>query len=425
VSDGAGTSGLGQTSLGTRNVGVTTDIAIYRFADGVVNNETPLDLGAYRVGDLAAAVGLSITNTAADDGFSEHLNASVEALSAGFVSAGTVDLLAPQTNSTGAITLAVDTATAGNQLGTATVAFVSDGAGTSELGQTARGSTEVALDARVYAAAVAEVQTTSLDFGIVHVGDSVAAQAVAVRNSASGALTDVLRGQVDATPAGFDATGDLGAGLVAGQLDATSLLIGLDTSTAGSFGGFATLGFVSHNAELADLDLAAFDVALNAQVNHYANPVLSQDGGDGVLLIDGTDFTLDFGRLIEGEAGVLGLLALTNLVPDPADDLRAEFQVTSGPFALSGFENFGGLAAGDSQMLSVAFDPLVVGLFEQIVSVDLFGTNASGFDGFIGTYTLSFRAEVAPVPLPAGLPLLLSGLGWLVWRRRGARCAAL
>jgi hypothetical protein len=96
------------------------------------------------------------------------------------------------------------------------------------------------------------------------------------------------------------------------------------------------------------------------------------------------------------------------------------FDVGGGSFNLTGFDDFSGLAAGSSRTLSVHFDPLTAGLFERVVTVNLFSHNASGYDGAIGQFKLSFRAEVAPVPVPAAVWLFGSALAALVYRRHRA-----
>ena len=115
---------------------------------------------------------------------------------------------------------------------------------------------------------------------------------------------------------------------------------------------------------------------------------------------------------------MLGILQLANLISGPADALGATFSVNTGPFALTGFDNFSGLAAGANHALSVSFDPLIVGLFEQIVEIDLFGQNASGFNGSVGSFNVVFRGAVSAVPVPAAVWLLGSGLLGLWGARR-------
>ncbi|MBK6659629.1 MAG: PEP-CTERM sorting domain-containing protein [Proteobacteria bacterium] len=198
-----------------------------------------------------------------------------------------------------AMKVTLDTATAGTKSGTAVVNFVSDGAGTSELGQTA-----------------------------------------------------------------------LGAGLAAGGADNLSLNVALDTSAAGIFSGTALIALSSHNADMSDLSLAPALVALSAQVNEFANPLLAKTGGDGSF-------------------GVNGFGAAT-------------------------------LAAGDAHNLAVVLDTLVAGNFQDVFTLNLFSANASGFDRQIGSLSVTLKGVVTPaaVPAPGAVWLLGSALAGLVGLRR-------
>jgi hypothetical protein len=91
----------------------------------------------------------------------------------------------------------------------------------------------------------------------VHVGDLVGAAGVTVRNLALGSLTDNLLGSISVVPAGFTAaTARWARRAWPRARSAAALSIGLDTGEAGVFNGNATLVFVSHNDEMADLALA-------------------------------------------------------------------------------------------------------------------------------------------------------------------------
>ena len=172
----------------------------------------------------------------------------------------------------------VNTGTAGAKSGTASLTLTSDGTGTSGLAALGLGTQQVAVSGKVYAPAVAQVNTPAVDFGIVRVGDAVARN-VEVRNAASGALTDTLRATLGIAAAPFSAGGTASA-ITAGQVDSNSLQVSLDTRTAGSFAGTAALAFTSQNAEMANLILAGASVSLAAQVNPVATAALRRlDGG--------------------------------------------------------------------------------------------------------------------------------------------------
>src|SRR5207253_591488 len=109
---------------------------------------TPVTLTNIHVGDGFAAAGVSIANGAANDGFSEKLDAAFGTLSGVSTNAGTIGLLGPGTtdNSSLTVNLTASTATAGLKTGTAAVDFVSNGQGTSGLGTTSAGSQTVTVN---------------------------------------------------------------------------------------------------------------------------------------------------------------------------------------------------------------------------------------------------------------------------------------
>lgn len=104
----------------------------------------------------------------------------------------------------------------------------------------------------------------------------------------------------------------------------------------------------------------------------------------------------------------------------PADELSATFDMGAGPFALTGFDNFTGLTAGAAHTLSVSFDPLVGGIFEQVGQINLFGENVSGFNGGVGSFNVTFKGTVLPsaVRVPAAVWMLGMGLFGLWGARR-------
>jgi hypothetical protein len=398
--------------------------AAYRLAHPVHAGPQSLDLGAWRVGDLATRRGVAIWNAAPADGFSEALDVRVAAVPEHFAAFGGIEDLAAGSGSFSGIEVAVETSTAGRFSGSLGLGLASDGSGMSGLGITDLGTTAVELSSRVYATAVADLLTPVIDFGIVHVGAPSLWRNVGIRNATTGALTDRLVGSLSTWDTGFWAGGSLGhEGLAASTTDSSSLWVGLDTRSAGLFSGMAHLALASRNPEMQDLGLAAGPVTLRAQVNAHANPVLQMSGGDGALGFDGTVLHYDFGTFETGTALQPFELNLTNLVTGPADNLRGDFTVGDGAFSLDGWEDFSDLSAGSSRVLRASLATWFPGSFEQVAFLDLFGTNASGYDGFIKRVTFNLRANIYgdPVPLPGAFWLAGSAMALLAGfaRRRG------
>ncbi len=432
VSDASNIGGCGsncQMNLPSQDVNVTGNI--YRLATGSV--ASPVDIGAARVGNGTLAGNLSVTNTAANDGFSEKLNASITGTTPAVIGASgqVLGLAAGQTNSS-SLQVTLDNSTAGAISGTAMVQFKSDGTGFDNGAPIDNGSQVVTVTGKVYTPAVANVFTSSpVDFGIVHVGDGGGnvAKSVAVQNSATTtALNDVLIGSIGAGGAPFSGNGDLGAGL-GPQASSSALQVNLDTTKAGIYTGSANLSLASHDADLSDLSLTTNPLALMAQVNLYAALAFLQQGGQGSLTGGGNSFVLDFGNVLQNSSQE-ALLAFLNDNPlaDQAftDLLSSTGTIISGSgFTITG-DSVSDLLGGVSQGgFHVAFDASDLGSFLETLSFDVKSSNPSGFNGFLAPVTFTIEGDVVAsgpsVPGPGTLTLLgtcLILIGVIGWRRR-------
>lgn len=213
--------------------------------------------------------------------------------------------------------------------------------------------------------------------------------------------------------------GDLGDGLTAGANDSTSLEIMLDTSNAGVFSGDANVELASRHDELNDVVLNDETVSLFAQINSYADPELVSIDGDGTFAGTDNNFVLDFGTVFLNSDVLSAELGLLNNVVAPADAVRGSFSFGSMSATYTGFDTFSDLAALDLLSgLMVDLDLIAIGSLEDIITVNLFGFNASGFDQALAPIQLTVLANViaAPVPLPA--PLFLLAPATLIALRR-------
>ncbi|MFZ5493268.1 MAG: beta strand repeat-containing protein [Pseudomonadota bacterium] len=434
----SGTATVALVSDGTFNGGVTTTLPsqtvnmsgnVYRLASPVL--DTPVVNLAARRGDANPTTGVGVTN-ASPDVFTEGLKADISTAAAGFSASGAIANLAAGGSDAASLGVALDTSSAGAKSGTATVAFTSTGAGTTGAADVSVGSALVSLVGRVYETAVASVDTALVNFGIVHVGDVVASQAVAVSNIApSAALNDTLKGSISTAAAGFNASGSF-SGLTAGGSDTTTLLVDLDTSTAGFFSGSAGVAFASSNPDMADLDLGSQSVSLAAQVNNFADANLRKAGGMGILSAVGDVFTFDFGTLVQGSGVRSATLDVFNDVFGPSDLLDGQFSAVDTDdfnFLAGFFDLFVDLGAGQAQGgFGISFDPVTLGLVSDDVTLLSEGHNASGFRGALGPITLRFTANViaagggtGTVPAPGTALLFASALLVLATMRRRAR----
>ena len=398
-----------QLAIGTQNVSVSGNV--YRLANPTLNTPS-IDLVA-RVGDTNPSASVGVTNTS-PDAFTERLNGSFGSVAPGFVGSGAITGLSAGASSS-VLALSMNTASAGTFAGAASMDFVSSGAGTTGAPDAALASQQVALSGRVYTPAIGQLNTTVVDFGIVHKGDVVTARNVSVSNAAAiAAPNDVLRGSLGGAVGAFSAGGSL-FGVAAQATDTSSLSVALDTSSAGIYNGTANATFVSHNAELADVALTGASVALKAQVNNYAELALGKVGGDGMLSSAASLYTFDFGTIVLGSTGRAAELAVSNIAIGPADLLNGSFGFGPGAgFSFAGFNPFADVAAGSSfGGLNIFFDSTSLGTFSQTITVSSFGTNASGYKGTVFDTLLVLRGTVtdaAAVPEPGTFALMIGGL---------------
>ncbi|WP_337169445.1 choice-of-anchor D domain-containing protein [Gemmatimonas aurantiaca] len=430
VSDASNIGGCApncQLALASQNVNVSG--AVYRLANPSVNS-APVNLVA-RVGDVAPTASIGVTNVSPDV-YTERLNASFGGVTpVGFTTSGAITGLAAQATSN-ALQVALNTGTAGAFGGNAVVNLVSSGAGTTMAADETLASGSVALNGKVYAAAKGELNTNTVNFGIVHVGDAVAARNVSVKNGAAVAgLNDVLTGDITGGGGAFTVGGTLGSGVTAGNTNASSLTVGLNTSTAGSYTGSAAVNFRSHNDDMTDLALGSETVTFEGVVNNYANAAFTKTGGAGLLSFLNNGFVLDFGSVQQGTTPLSTLLGVKNAVTGPADELNGAFDPLGlSVFAFSGFDAFSGLGAGLTfDGLGVLFDTNTLGSFSHTITLAWFGSNASGYQDELSNLQLTIRGTVtamppiSEVPEPSTVVLLAIGLCVLGWKWKRSRAA--
>jgi hypothetical protein len=394
---------------------------VYRLANPTLNTPT-VNLAA-RVGDASPSANISVTNSSPDI-FTEGLNVMRGATAAGFTSSGSITNLVAQGTSTNAIQVALNTGTAGTFSGTQALNFISTGTGTTGAPDISVGSGGVALNGKVYTPAVAQVANTTVDFGIVHVGDAVGAKALTVTNIAPVTpLNDVLRGSLGPASGPFTTSGNLGAGLGPGASDSTRLTAALNTASAGVFSSSAILSSQSYNADMLDLALTDINILLNAQVNNFADAIFEKVSGIGIFTqVSLNEFSLDFGQLSIGSGLFEAQLGVRNDASAPADTLGGGFDLNAPNFILSGFSAFDGIEAGNLLSgLEVGFNANALGDYNGLILLHPFGYNSSGFNGTLPDIALNLQAEVVsgqPVPEPSTWILLVTGLGTLGWIRR-------
>jgi hypothetical protein len=277
TSDGSGTSGLANTALASQTVNVSG--TVYRLA--AASAPAPVNFGIVHVGDTPAQA-ISITNSAANDGFSEKLDASIGGATTGITTnSGFFSQLNPQATNSTSLSVGVNTATAGPKSGTAAISLTSNGAGTSGLASTPLTSQTVNVQAQVNFLADPKfvltlgsgtlvqnnATTFTLNFGLVNPNTGTISLSLGLFNALhDGTYQDTLGGTfATGTVTDFQLTGfQPFSSTASGGSISTS--VSFDSSmAAGSYSDALTLNPVSSNAS-GDTVLPAIQLNIQGQI---------------------------------------------------------------------------------------------------------------------------------------------------------------
>jgi hypothetical protein len=394
----------------------------FRLASATV---TPLDIvfANAHVGDTQS-MNLTVSNTAANDGFSEELDASFSGTTGNVSASGSINNLAPQGTDNTSMQVALDTSSAGARSGTATVVLASDGTNTSGFAPTALPSQTVNVSGNVYRLASPSAHSPEpVNLGVVHVGET-ATRALTISNTAA---NDTFSEKLDAAFGG--ATGDATASgsidnLAPQATDNTSLVAGIDTSTIGTKSGTATITLTSDGSDTSMLGTTALTsqtVNIGGQVNFYADPeILFQSGMAMLIKIDETHYTLDFGTLDTMAGVVTASVDIQNFLLDLVfqDTLNGTFDLSGiNDFLVTGTQAFSGVGPGgnDPNSPTASFDPnRTVGTYiDQLVLLPT-SSNASSTSGIPGIAQIELTLQATVVPEPGTWALMIVGLGFFV-----------
>jgi hypothetical protein len=228
-----------------------------------------------------ASSAFTVTNTnLAPAGFQELLNASAGAGSAGVTLTGVIDGLAPGASSNNFVIGFAPGGSAGPRSGSATVALVSDGTGTSGLGLLGLPGSPVAVTGTAFnlaagAATPAPVVVPNQRLG--GVGGGSASVALNIANTApAGAFSEALNASFAALAG--DAVGNGGSvlNLAAGASNGSAMTVTVDNTQAGARSGSVTLAFASDgtgpngNSGLAAVNLGTQTLGVSGNVYRLA-----------------------------------------------------------------------------------------------------------------------------------------------------------
>jgi len=386
ASDGAGTSGLGISALATQNVGVSGNITtqgnVYRLASASPATPNPVNFGNVRI-NTATDQALTIGNTAANDGFSEKLNASISSNGAPVTASGSFNLLGPQASDNSSLHVGIDTSSAGAKSGSATIALVSDGAGTSGLGQTILASQTVNVNGAVYRLANPQSVTSSLTLA-ARVGGSASGN-VSITNQSPDIYTEALKVVAGAAPSSLFNIGSNPANIAAQGTG--TLQVSLNTATAGSSTGTLTLNNTSTGAgttNAADVSVGTSNVTLTGKVYTAAQATVQP--------------AVNFGIVHVNEVVAVRGVSVQNSAPVTAlnDTLAASIGGATGSFS-SNNGSVAGLAAGgpaNTTALTVGVNTATAGIFNGTANLALASQNPDMADLGLGSRSVALSAQV-------------------------------
>jgi hypothetical protein len=370
---------------------VTVSGTVDALATPIVSTGT-LNLGNVRVGGTLAGGTVILSNGTAAMPNQESLIYTASGPGGIGITNATGTIVSGGTAQVG---YSLSTATAGDFTATqAPIALTSTGAGTDGLGNTILASDTVTINGKVYAPAVALLGSSSINLGIVHVGDTVA-PAVGVTNTATAALVDLLTGGTATNTGGVgNVTFNLGTGLASGT--AGTVQFGISTASAGTIAGSSVLGFTSHDGDLSDIAINGGTVTVTGTIDNYATAQIELTGGTGTLTHSGAAYTLNLGSVFQNGTSLVADLGVLNAAGGPADLLGGSFTVGgTTAFTNSGLVAFTGLGAGAQETSQVVtLNTGTGGVFSETITLHGTGSNASGYSGTLAAETLTVTGTV-------------------------------
>ena len=396
---------LGAGTLETTGT-VTVTGGIYRYAagtltlasDSVLSSGSTLDFGTVRVGSAFATQSVKVANVAQASEYTEHLDAVV--LTGGSLAiSGAANWIAAGGSS--ALTLTLDSSTAGRIAGAAEFDYASNGSLTSGLPTEALNSGTIFATGKVYRLAAGTLASGMVQFGAVRVTDPSAVSAV---NSGTLTVVNVANndGYSDDLVAAFSGGATLAGrpiasgssailsagsqGLITLNYDAAGLL-------AGSYTTAATLGYISKGQSgtgLADVALGNSE-ALTLSVAVYRLAV-------GSLSVT----SLNLGNIRAGGSVNGGSISVWNTAnTDGYSDLLSVLGSGTGGFGINVSGGTTAIAAGSMTTVGVSYkgDVTTAGLKSDTLtyaykSVGQAGTGLADATPVISGGTVSVSANV-------------------------------
>ena len=371
---------------------VTVTGNVYQAATGAIQT-APLNFGTLQVGqtfDQALVVKNAATGAI---GFVEDLHASFGSSSgvgASQISGlGAFNGITAGSNSnagngtmtvrvTGMVAGAINGAMGVNYQTAGAVGGVSNGLGTAPAGSQDYGVQGVITAVgNVINQANPVINTPVINLGAVRVGAAALTSQVSVTNQASAPPQAALTATgIVSNGAPFTASGSFSL-LAPGGTDNASLVVGMNTGTAGNFtggnAGTATISFVSDASNVGGCSPNC-QMALAPQNVTLAGKVYSVAAGQLVTS------NVDFGVVRVGDVVASRNINVNNTAATSAlsDTLRADLSGVGGPFTSSG--SVSGIAAQSGGAIGVGLNTATAGVFNQNGTVAFKSHNADMAD---------------------------------------------
>ena len=389
--------------------------AAYQPAAGQLNTPA-LNFGTVQVGQEVSQV-LSISNVATGPaGFVEDLNARFGAASgtgANRISgSGSIANLAAGGTNSAAMTVHVDTQSAGTVNGAIAVDYFSagtvNGAGNG-LAEVGVGSSSFSVAGAIQAVAnvinraLPVIGNTVINLGNVRVGAASPTQAVGITNQATVAPQAALNATVSAA-APITAGGSVS--LLAPGASSNNIVVGMQTGAAGAKNGTATISFVSDASNVGNcapscqVDLPSQNVSVSGNVYRLASPTLGTASADFVARV--------------GDPSPSTPIGVTNTSPDIyTERLNGSFASVASGFAGSG--TLTGLAAGaSSNALALSMNTGSAGSFAGTARLNFVSSGAGttgAADADLGSRDIALSGRVyTPAVAQLNTPLVDFGI---------------
>jgi hypothetical protein len=404
VSDGSTIDTLGTTALGSQTIAVSG--TLFNYATASITPK-PISFGQAHVGSTLSQL-VDIDNAAAAGAYSENLDAKFAGTSNNVIATGSVSGLTAGASNASAMQIELRSGTAGIDTGTAAIGLISDGSGIDTLGTTTLTTQTVTVSGTLFNEATAALVTKTVSFGQHHVGDALS-QLITLKNSAAaGPYSENLDATFSGTSAVLSGSTGSVSELAAGGTSTNGLDLVLNSGTAGTLSGTATLGLVSDGSTIDTLGttaLAGQTVTASGTLFNYATA--------------STIAPVNFGIVHVGQS-LAKHLSLTNKAAAGkySENLDASFSGTSADFTGTG--SISELLAGKANSTSLAVTlssatagtisgAATLGLVSDGKNIDTLGTTVLNGETVALTGTVNNYATASIEAISGGATL--SGTG--------------